>query len=86
MDRGTGKSKEREVNRRRVYTERFVSGWGDRRDYTLYTYRSSSMLRLIRGSVALARMLPPLDLIWSRNQRGRNGTGPGCVEHTQLRA
>ncbi len=52
---------------------------------------ASSMLRLIRrgrgGAVALARMLPTLNLSWdsgSRKQRGENRTGPGCVAHAQL--
>jgi len=45
-----------------------------------------SMLRLIRRAVALARMLPTLDLSWEQNseQRGGNGTDPGCVAHAQL--
>jgi hypothetical protein len=43
---------------------------------------ATSMLGLIRGAVALARMLSTLDL--SRKQSGGNGTGPGCVKHAQL--
>ena len=41
-----------------------------------------SMLRLIRGAVALVRMLSTLDL--RRKQSGGNGTGPGCFAHARL--
>ena len=51
------------------------------------TIGTTSVLRLIRRTVTLVRMLPTLDLslvllFGVERSVTKNGTGPGCVVHT----